>query len=821
MDRNQLLQVFVFRDGDYVGSEIFTESEIVIGNDQSAELVLDDPGVARNHAILSNEDGQLTLLDLGASVGTHVNGGRIQHCFVSPRDELQIGPFVLKLKLVAPKSKRPAPAPAPAPAPQTAQPTGQAPGQWTIPTDVVREDEGAQIEDLINSELNNALQEITQSITVSGSDVVESRALSNQEPARDFGRPSESLRAQSGVDIELGGSLLDGLDDFETPVPAKAEHPAPRPVSTKPQQTHAPTAMLPRASRAAIDIKKTAPIPRIERAEASPPAVSPPSSEPTPAVSAAPSSVQVALHDDLTPPSQPPGKHTAAAGLAAPVGGPTPADDLLSAAPVPASQPAEDLGAKLFSGPPPEPDLDEDELDEDERPGFSLIQKLVSDSQGSKGEAIEVIHFSKQDVRGSTLLAKKGARFTLPRDRANPSTSGLKLVQHQGPGTAEIRFPVSAEGMLLRGTERISLDTLKVPSNAVSKKGDVFKAPLQNGSNLTLSMGEQGFHIRFVAPPPVIARKEKAKFDGMIGKALGSSLLVHLLAGVAVGLASPGVSYNDIATEQWSDPTEQIREVEVQPEPPPPPEPEPEPVKEEQIEAPPPDPTPPKPKKKPRRSKRPRKGPAKGVSRKLVKSSGVLGAMGSLNLKTPGRKSMVAAVSNIDAVKAPGGSNFRVGAVVGKLPSSKVQVGGGGGGKLPLRGSASILKGGSGFARIGKRSGAKVRGTVKRATARRLVAKGSISREEVARVINKHLKQVQYCYEKVLLKDPGLSGKLVIEWTINTSGSVGRVKQKISTLRNPKVASCIIGNLKRWRFPKPRGGNVIVSYPFIFNSVGF
>ena len=114
-----------------------------------------------------------------------------------------------------------------------------------------------------------------------------------------------------------------------------------------------------------------------------------------------------------------------------------------------------------------------------------------------------------------------------------------------------------------------------------------------------------------------------------------------------------------------------------------------------------------------------------------------------------------------------------------------------------------------------------IRDRVAKARQSRLQAKGTISREEVLKVINKHLREVQYCYEKTLLKDPGLKGNLTLEWVIKTNGQVGRVKQKTSTLQNPAVSSCIISSIKRWQFPKPRGGVVVVSYPFIFSSVGY
>jgi len=91
----------------------------------------------------------------------------------------------------------------------------------------------------------------------------------------------------------------------------------------------------------------------------------------------------------------------------------------------------------------------------------------------------------------------------------------------------------------------------------------------------------------------------------------------------------------------------------------------------------------------------------------------------------------------------------------------------------------------------------------------------------VAKTVNAHLQEVRACYERALLKEPGLAGKVVLEWTIGTNGAVLSAKSKTSTLRNPAVESCILQDLKTWRFPPAKGGMVIVSYPFLFNSVGY
>jgi TonB family protein len=130
----------------------------------------------------------------------------------------------------------------------------------------------------------------------------------------------------------------------------------------------------------------------------------------------------------------------------------------------------------------------------------------------------------------------------------------------------------------------------------------------------------------------------------------------------------------------------------------------------------------------------------------------------------------------------------------------------------------------SGIGSMGARGfgkGGKVGGTVARATSRTVQVQGSIDREAVARVVNSHLQAVRACYETALLKSATLSGKVVLEWTINTSGTVVQARTKSSSLRSLDVEACILRTLKSWAFPQAKGGVVIVSYPFLFNSVGY
>lgn len=62
---------------------------------------------------------------------------------------------------------------------------------------------------------------------------------------------------------------------------------------------------------------------------------------------------------------------------------------------------------------------------------------------------------------------------------------------------------------------------------------------------------------------------------------------------------------------------------------------------------------------------------------------------------------------------------------------------------------------------------------------------------------------------------------MVLEWTIGAAGRVVAAKTKSSTLSNAAVEACILSSLKTWTFPSPKGGVVIITYPFLFNSVGY
>ncbi|MCB9550643.1 MAG: TonB family protein [Myxococcales bacterium] len=95
---------------------------------------------------------------------------------------------------------------------------------------------------------------------------------------------------------------------------------------------------------------------------------------------------------------------------------------------------------------------------------------------------------------------------------------------------------------------------------------------------------------------------------------------------------------------------------------------------------------------------------------------------------------------------------------------------------------------------------------------------GSLDRAIIQRVVRRHNAQVRYCYEKALNKNPALKGKVVLKWTIDAEGKVAAVSVSESTLKDAETEACLTQTVKRWQFPKPAGGGVVVvNYPFNFS----
>jgi Ca-activated chloride channel family protein len=94
---------------------------------------------------------------------------------------------------------------------------------------------------------------------------------------------------------------------------------------------------------------------------------------------------------------------------------------------------------------------------------------------------------------------------------------------------------------------------------------------------------------------------------------------------------------------------------------------------------------------------------------------------------------------------------------------------------------------------------------------------GRLAPEVIQRVIRDSYKQLRACYEKGLAKNPTLTGRVQVRFTIQRDGTVSKVTEENSTLPDPDVIHCILPEYEKLKFPKPDGGAVTVVYPIMFS----
>lgn len=203
--------------------------------------------------------------------------------------------------------------------------------------------------------------------------------------------------------------------------------------------------------------------------------------------------------------------------------------------------------------------------------------------------------------------------------------------------------------------------------------------------------------------------------------------------------------------------------------------------------------------------------------RKIAMNAGLLGLL---------KGGEAGAVSN---VFGPGGLGTGINEAMGGLQGAAMGDAGGAGG-LGTRGSGSGGGGNSlgigGLGRHGHGRGKRGYGNIDlggrskgrtRILPGRTIIKGSLSKEEIGRVIRRNLARFKYCYEKQLNADPNLAGKVSVYFTIAPTGGVAKASVRETSMKSAKVESCVVKVMKSLKFPKPRGGGiVVVTYPFVF-----
>jgi tetratricopeptide (TPR) repeat protein len=92
---------------------------------------------------------------------------------------------------------------------------------------------------------------------------------------------------------------------------------------------------------------------------------------------------------------------------------------------------------------------------------------------------------------------------------------------------------------------------------------------------------------------------------------------------------------------------------------------------------------------------------------------------------------------------------------------------------------------------------------------------GALDKDIIRRIVRAHINEIRHCYNQGLVRNPSLEGRFAVQFAITSRGVVAAAVVESSTLRDDAVAQCGAKAVKRWKFPKPESGNVVVTYPFV------
>jgi len=429
--------------------------------------------------------------------------------------------------------------------------------------------------------------------------------------------------------------------------------------------------------------------------------------------------------------------------------------------------------------------------------------------------------------RKITIGAHVGATFNTPR------TDGRKryvLVKPRRGGGYSLRLAPNLRGEVQTGGELRDVGAVLAEPPRGRAKGDVREVALAPGDRARLTFVENAdlrIELRWVDPPEVLP-KPKVEDPMMFQTLVGTSLVLGLCAALLVFLYRAPDKTLTLSAERVAKIEAPVREIEKKATARRAAEKQ---EKEEKEE---------KKKKEEGQMKKAKEKSGKlgrddaterdtvipkgerDVLRQKVSKVGILGLIGKERPQGSGLSKLFAEDTGVEqAVAGMAGAKMVAGRGNGGLATSGAGPGGGGTGYGHIYGAGTLDTGGRGAR--GKGRGPKLAERGEREVSVGLgsgggEADGSLSKEQINKVVRAHLAGVKYCYEKELQHKTGLSGGVDIFWVIQPDGSVSKASVKNTTLGDAAVEGCILRQVKQWQFPKAPGQTIVGRYPFIFKG---
>jgi len=514
----------------------------------------------------------------------------------------------------------------------------------------------------------------------------------------------------------------------------------------------------------------------------------------------------------------------------------------------------------------PEPSCD-DPCEETARPEpyFPLLREIFRSCKTAAPipdparRALEIVRFRGSDLRDVTYLEGKSA-YTLRKDwprrlwkkRGGPRPNS-RLVSLAADGRALLHVPEGVTGRLHSKAGSRDLRDLTGQARPGTSSGPfrpgrpAAQVELAPDAWAVLRVDPDRYLVRHVARRPGLPTQPlRPRMSRSQAKILSASIVSHIVLILLVGLTVPkGTIGGTAVPDRFAKVDPAVLKTFKKPEPPKPDKPVATPLPAPQNK---PKATP-APKAQPPKPAETAKAPSRfqpaaphnsGAERAPeppkqvdVAQAGLLAALGppsaaGAEAKASGQSQvLLAAVTNLDAVAVPSDSTtFNLAGIAGKLATSEIQVPTGGGEAIRTVGAQELLKNSQGtvgaLASKGTGSG-QVKAVVREPPKATISIRGGMSREAVLQVVNAHLDEIRDCYERELLHNPGLTGKIVLEWLIREDGSVSYAKVAFTNIgHSSDLHLCVQAQVTTWMFPKPTNGHeVLVTFPFLFENMGF
>ena len=210
------------------------------------------------------------------------------------------------------------------------------------------------------------------------------------------------------------------------------------------------------------------------------------------------------------------------------------------------------------------------------------------------------------------------------------------------------------------------------------------------------------------------------------------------------------------------------------------------------------------------------------ILREKVQKVGILSIIGRDKAPGSGLSKLFAQNNDVEqAMAGMAGAKMVVGHGAGGLTTSGSGSGGGGTGYGHIYGAGNLDTGGRGTHGHGRGPKLAERGEHEVSVGLGTGGgdtDGSLSKEQINKVVRAHLAGVKYCYEKELQHKTSLSGGVDVFWVIQPDGTVSKANVKQSTMNDAAVEGCIVRQVKQWQFPKAPGQTIVGRYPFIFKG---